>query len=628
MAKRFGDLTKKQKNKIRNKAANQGLTKKEVRDKYNERQERISASSQPSPTPAPSPAPTPAPTPTPTASTAPSASSSLLAASRDEPITGPTFEPSSSNDEPARSTAVERANNFANPDHYAENVAQKEIRDIKKEAVADIEKGSGGRKGWENRLDENTKSELAQAYDTIYGKDNIEDYNFAMGGKGSLKGGERISKADLKQLQLAGFSDQEIVDHVRRERKGDAFIGGKKAQRFLDKMIAGLNDSKEVITEPNPQPTQPGQPGQIPQPGGPTQPIESTQGVTQGGGSNNTVINEGSNTITNPGSSMGSSTEVSTGGTGITENISQIQDVNVTQGNQQEFNVNQNNDLNVAVTGNENVSSITQDNTVKNLGGGQSNTSNVTGPNANTGGSNFLQNYLYGTGLFDSLSNAGVDVRDVLSGYGNSKGTTNSYDSTTNQIQDINATQDTDQEFNVNQDNDLNAQITGDNNVSQISQDNSVRNYGGDQRNFTYISGANANGQANYLTDAPASLATMSGFYSPDDSPAANAAFADRYQTMNRDTQKAYNPFGTAEGYMLRGKGKNVGLINPVALRQQINEAPEIARARSDMANLNAYGDIYKAPTVRWNSTLGVFEPIEPYDPVKAAEEARKFFKD
>jgi hypothetical protein len=42
MAKRFGQLSKKKKKKIRAKAANKGLTKKQVRDKYNARQERKS----------------------------------------------------------------------------------------------------------------------------------------------------------------------------------------------------------------------------------------------------------------------------------------------------------------------------------------------------------------------------------------------------------------------------------------------------------------------------------------------------------------------------------------------------------------------------------------------------------
>ena len=307
--------------------------------------------------------------------------------------------------------------------------------------------------------------------------------------------------------------------------------------------------------------------------------------------------------------------------------------------------------MNVGITGNNNVSDILQDNSVANYGGNQSNDANVTGSSANTSSSNFLQNYLYGMGAFDSLRNAGIDLGGTLSSIGGNlaeTGTTtytpdypltttpgnttsnqevsDSYNTTYNQIQDIDSTQENDQNFNVIQDNDLNAQITGDNNVSQITQDNSVRNYGGDQRNFTYISGQNANGTPSYLTDSPVSAATMAGYYSPSDSPASNAAFVDRYQTMNSDAQKKYDPFGTAEGYMARGKGDNVGLVDQTALRQEINLAPEIARARADMANLNAYGDQYRAPTVRWNSALGIFEPIEPYDPAKAAEEARNFF--
>tara|TARA_A100001201_G_scaffold142731_1_gene141781 strand:- start:1536 stop:2324 length:789 start_codon:yes stop_codon:yes gene_type:complete len=101
MAIRFGDLTKKQKDKIRNKPGNKGLTKKEVRDKYNKKQEKkysqpmgpaipegydvpepspapfniewnsntggfnFVSNTPPEPTPAPTPAPTPEPTPPP-----------------------------------------------------------------------------------------------------------------------------------------------------------------------------------------------------------------------------------------------------------------------------------------------------------------------------------------------------------------------------------------------------------------------------------------------------------------------------------------------------------------------------------------------------------------------------------
>jgi hypothetical protein len=69
---------------------------------------------------------------------------------------------------------------------------------------------------------------------------------------------------------------------------------------------------------------------------------------------------------------------------------------------------------------------------------------------------------------------------------------------------------------NVNQNNDINTTVNGDKNTVITEQDNSIRNYGGDSRSFTY------NGNSKGLTggDSPVSMATMAGFYAPDDSPA------------------------------------------------------------------------------------------------------------
>ena len=89
---------------------------------------------------------------------------------------------------------------------------------------------------------------------------------------------------------------------------------------------------------------------------------------------------------------------------------------------------------------------------------------------------------------------------------------------------------------NVNQNNDINTNVKGDKNTVITEQDNSVRNYGGNSRSFTY------NGGKGGLTggDSPVSMATMAGFYDVDDSPAAQAKFVDMYSTMNRDNQKRY----------------------------------------------------------------------------------------
>jgi len=689
-----------------------GMTKSEYNEKYGKGGETAPPPPKaPTPSPTPGSTPEPTPAPTPTASPEPSYSTSMMASSRDEPVTGPTFEPASSDEEPSRSAAVDKSKtwadlskderaatgmtkkeynrqgygsrigqepgtvntmdwvdtdgdriddryqkrpggknmkdgstSYANPDHLAENQAQEEFREIRNEVYAGTEKGSGERKGWQDRLDEDTSAQVNTLQDTIYGKDNIEDYNFAMGGTGSLKGKEAISKADLKGLQGAGFSDQEIIDHVNREMQGDAYIKGPKAQRFLDKMIAGLQSEPPLFVDPLPEIDD-------------TALIE-TPGVNTGGtggsvdtgdtGSNN----DSTNTIEiggdnpgvggggqNPGGNNNGSVDNS-----FNETINQVQDVDITQGNNQTFNVEQNNDLNSVITGDNNISNIEQNNSVSNIGGEQSNTANVTGSSANTSASGFLNNYLsqlpalqnfYAAGgSFEGGSNSSSTTSSSIPAstytspsynYTPYTNTQNSFNDLINQTQDVDVAETNDQNFNVTQDNDLNSQIIGDNNVSNITQDNSVRNYGGDQRNFTYVSGSSANGTPTYLTDSPVSAATMAGYYAPNDSPASNAAFVDRYQTMNADAQKKYDPFGTAEGYIARGK--NVGNMDMSVVNQMNLLRPELAYARADMANLNTYGDRYSAPRPTYESALGTYQKLDPFDPEAIAEQARNMFK-
>ena len=85
----------------------------------------------------------------------------------------------------------------------------------------------------------------------------------------------------------------------------------------------------------------------------------------------------------------------------------------------------------------------------------------------------------------------------------------------------------------VTQDNDQQSSVVGDNNYVYQQQDNSIRNYGGDNRSFVY----NSNGEG---PDTPATMATLSGYYAPDDSPGAQASRLDRHVTQNRDNQKKY----------------------------------------------------------------------------------------
>lgn len=93
------------------------------------------------------------------------------------------------------------------------------------------------------------------------------------------------------------------------------------------------------------------------------------------------------------------------------------------------------------------------------------------------------------------------------------------------------------QEQTVTQDNDIN-QTMGNNNIVTNNVDNSVRQYGGDNRSM--VINTNGKGSLTKQLDGAATAATLGGFYDVDDSPAANASFVDRYNVMNKDMQKGF----------------------------------------------------------------------------------------
>jgi len=168
-------------------------------------------------------------------------------------------------------------------------------------------------------------------------------------------------------------------------------------------------------------------------------------------------------------------------------------------------------------------------------------------------------------------------------------------------------TQDNTQVQTAKQDNDINSEITGNNNFTKINQDNSVRNYGGDQRNFTYVSNRD-----NPSTETPASMATLSGYYSVSDSPASNASFVDQYQTMNRDSQKKYSNVGMAQEMIRRGN--SISPLNMDAFEDSIYRRSEIARARGLTGLTNVFGDYSNLPQLDWQSPPPR-EPLPDFDP-------------
>lgn len=138
---------------------------------------------------------------------------------------------------------------------------------------------------------------------------------------------------------------------------------------------------------------------------------------------------------------------------------------------------------------------------------------------------------------------------------------------------------------NVSQDNDVNTNIDGNNNYVKVDQDNSIRQYGGDNRSFVY----NSNGGGGL--DTPGSMATLAGFYAPDDSAAANASRLDRYQTMNRDAQKKYSDTShIAQGAIARANQNSY--IDPAKLDQRIAAREQNSYDRAALIGLDLYGDL------------------------------------
>ena len=160
----------------------------------------------------------------------------------------------------------------------------------------------------------------------------------------------------------------------------------------------------------------------------------------------------------------------------------------------------------------------------------------------------------------------------------------------------ISSSQSSKQDYNNNMDNDIVAEIKGNNNFAKFYQDNSIRNYGGDQRSFTYVGGKKP------LLDTPVSAATMSGFYDPDFSPSGQAKFVDMYTTMNNDNQKrrkALTPSIAEE--MIRRAGTLPGFDHRV-LDKANRMSEQISRDRVTNMSLNLYGDTFKAGVPNWNS--------------------------
>ena len=151
------------------------------------------------------------------------------------------------------------------------------------------------------------------------------------------------------------------------------------------------------------------------------------------------------------------------------------------------------------------------------------------------------------------------------------------------------------QDQTVSQDNDVTTTITGDGNTVTNNVDNSVRQYGGINKNFVYNGSSNGK---NYM-DTPVSAGTMGGYFHDGDSPGKSASFVDRYQTMNRDFQNQFKDTGYANKAI--NQAATTSAIDVGALDQRVNDRAQLSRARSTNMAGSIFGDMFNYKPAEFN---------------------------
>jgi len=166
----------------------------------------------------------------------------------------------------------------------------------------------------------------------------------------------------------------------------------------------------------------------------------------------------------------------------------------------------------------------------------------------------------------------------------------------------------------IDQDNDQTSTINGDNNTVYQEQDNSIRQYGGDNRSFVYNGGG-----GNSYNDTPASMATLAGFYDVDDSPAAQAKQFDLYNDLNNQSQKRYagealktaNMFGNFDARDYTSE----------SIENASNRATQNFYDRSDVETALTFGDV-------WNKDYMTEKWQNPEAPAEIKSEAGELAED
>ncbi len=162
--------------------------------------------------------------------------------------------------------------------------------------------------------------------------------------------------------------------------------------------------------------------------------------------------------------------------------------------------------------------------------------------------------------------------------------------------------------LNVDQNNPVNIKGDGnqiDNSINQNTYDMSDnrRYYGGSSRTFNYEGGKGLDS----LYDTPVSMATMGGFYDPDDSPAAAASFLDRYVDMNmrnqNDARANYDSYkntdyskSTASGMDYEKLYGNIQNTIDTAYGRSDSRLNDLFGDKNALVGINPDGPGYRAP--------------------------------
>ena len=137
--------------------------------------------------------------------------------------------------------------------------------------------------------------------------------------------------------------------------------------------------------------------------------------------------------------------------------------------------------------------------------------------------------------------------------------------------------------------------INGNNNV--VDNSNNSRYYGGQTNNMSIVYGEGSNP----LNTAPVSDLTTLGLGKADDSPAAQMAYVDRYQTANADAQKKYEDVGSNTAYKYIANAAATNPIDYQKLNEQISGSIQNHYDNALLQSNYYMGDGYNYVPPTWN---------------------------